>query len=129
MTVESISRLERDRVVVWYTPSNRFLMSYQEKREGWLKFGRMRVALDMLVGMIGATTNFDTAGNEEFCVLVTDGLRLVSSSDFQARTRLDIPTLMSRKDVTPGSSCRFMNLAYIFASVPHIRQLCALLYG
>lgn len=70
-----------DRITASYTSKNHFWTSYINKGENCVKFARRRAAFDVWFGMLGTPMDLNSAGNEKFSLLVTDGRYLVTGWD------------------------------------------------
>lgn len=62
--VELMDKPDEDLVVAWYTQIVRLLASQMESGDSRLRFSRRRAALNVWLGMIGATLNLNTARNQ-----------------------------------------------------------------
>lgn len=91
----SITIPDRDRNIARYNSKYRLLTSYMQKCESRVNLARRQPSLDVLVGMIGATTDLDIIGNEKRYLLVTDSWYILKIRDF--RTRVEIKTLESER--------------------------------
>lgn len=67
----SVDKPDRNRGTTRYTSTNQLLTFYSEDLESAVNFTRMPAALDLRVGMIGATTDLDVAMDKAVYLHIT----------------------------------------------------------
>lgn len=66
-----VYKTDRDCLIAWYISTDRLLTRYEEKGGSRHELAWRRAALDVWIGMIGATMNLDTAGDGKLHLRVT----------------------------------------------------------
>lgn len=79
--VESMNIPSRIWGTARYTSTNQIMTSYMEKRESWASCSGWRVALDVLLRIIGAIMALEIAGNKKIYLNVTAGWCLLTDHD------------------------------------------------